>query len=236
MAVRTMALMLLGLLVLHSHVEPAPAQHSDIDKRNNELVTKQFKSVVLEGQLPQLFSKLALDHDIPIGLELDRSPEASNYRLEMANGTLPELLDQFVRQNGKYTWFIENGVLNISPRGEDRDRFLADILAVQIKHFSIKKGTSSAAVQQILCTSPEIKALMDANGLEAAGLDLTGFYIPQLGREFSIETSNATTKEILNRIVRDSPVARIWILSREDPARTFRVTVNSRQEPESPKY
>lgn len=229
-----MRLILFSLLILHLGMQTGVAQATVDSRQDHDLVTKQLRSIVIEGQVRQVFSTLALEHDIPIGLELDyRGPDFSDYRLELNNGTLPELLDQFVRQNGRYTWLIENGVVNIYPRHEERDPFLAEMLSVRIKRLVIKKRSSTDVVQHLLCTSPELKALMDARGIERAGLDLSGFFIPQLGREFSLDASDLTTKEILNQIVRTSPVARIWIVSRDLSA--LKVTVNARFEVDTSK-
>ena len=231
---RTTILMLYGLLLFQLTGLSVAAQVRDVDRENNKLMTKQFKTVVLEGQIRELFSKLALEEDIPIGLELDsEKPDMRIYRIQLTNGTLPELLDSFVKQNGKYKWFIENGVVDVFPHEGRRDPFLAELLSVRVQRFVVEKGTSSWAVQELLCGSPEIKALMDANGVEPAGSNFIGLYIPQLGREFAVDVSNLTTKEILNHIIKESPVARIWIASHEPSARTLRLAVSSRPEVET---
>jgi hypothetical protein len=228
--------MLLLLLVIPLSIQEVVAQSSEVYRQDNDLATKQFESVVLEGQMFELFSKLALHLDVPIGLEIgSESHDLSLYRIELTNGTLPELLDQIIKQNPKYDWLFEKGVVNVFPRVESRDLFIGEILSVRVKRFTIKKGTVGLDVQDLLFTSPEIKAIMDRNGIEPAGTNFSGFSFPQLGREFSLNVSNRTTKEILNQIVKKSPLARIWIVSRDISARTLRLTVNSRHESMAPK-
>lgn len=222
---------LLAIWISHMASQGVFAQRLDVHKQNDDLATRQIKSLVLEGQMIELFSALACDHDIPIGLELaTHAADSSDYRLELTEGTLPELLDQFVSKNRKYDWFIENGVINIFPRGEHRDALLAEILSVRIKRFALKKETSGWDLQQLLFASPEIKEVMDQRGIEAQlpGANFSGFYIPQLERDFSLNVSNMAMREILNSVVRNSPLARIWIVRRNSPQRSLSITVNSR--------
>ncbi|HEU4506635.1 MAG TPA: hypothetical protein VFR78_00255 [Pyrinomonadaceae bacterium] len=189
--------------------------------------------MALEGQMVQLFSMLGHDYDIPIGLELDSgNNDLTEYRLKLDDGTLPELLDQFVSQNPKYDWFIENGVVNIFPRASHRDPFLAEILSLRLKSFAVNKGTSSWKLEELLFTSAEIKAVLDARGIESAGsiANFSGGYIPQLGRDFSLNLSGSTAKEILNHVVRESPLARLWVVSRVRPDGPLRITVSSRHQ------
>ena len=231
MLLKVIGMMLLAGFILHQGSSEAFGQKRDVYQQNNALVTRQIKSAVLEGEITELLSELAFKYDIPIGLELDtQNPDVTDYRLEVTDGTLPELLDQFVKQTGRYEWFIEKGVVNIYPREQHRDAFLAQILSVRVKSFDVKKGTSCWDLQKLLFETPEIKSVMDLEGIEPAGTNFSGFYIPQLGRDFSIHVSNRKVKEILNQIIKESPVALIWIVSRDKPANTLRLTVNSRHE------
>jgi hypothetical protein len=223
------------LLVISALIgsQPGFAQSADVSRKSSDLATRKFKSLALEGQIVQLFSMLAQNHDIPIGLELDTEVnDLSIYRLELDEGTLPELLDQFVSQNGKYDWLIENGVTNVFPRAKYRDEFLAEILSLRLTSFVVTKGSSSWDLEHLLFRSPEIKAVLEANGIEAAGssANFSGGYIPQLGRNFSLNVSNRTTKQILNQVVRESPLARLWIVGRVRRDGPIRITINSRQQ------
>lgn len=210
------------------------AQKGDFSGKGSSLATRQFKTLALEGQIAQLFSILAHDYDIPIGLELDSElNDLTIYRLKLDKGTLPELLDQFVSQNGKYDWFLENGVVNIFPRAKYRDSFLATILSVRLKKFAVTKGSSSWDLESLLLTSPELRAVLDANRVEAVSsmANFSGGYIPQLGRNFSLNASDRTTKEILNQVVRESPLARFWIIGRIRRDGPLTISINSRQKP-----
>ena len=233
MLARSLAFTLLVLSLCLIGNERVFAQRADVSRQERNLATRHFKSVALEGQMVQLFSMLSHDHDIPIGLELDSgSNDFTEYRLKLDDGTLPELLDQFVSQNPKYDWFIENGVVNIFPRAQHRDPFLAEILSLRFKSFAIKKGTSSWALEELLFTSPEIKAVLDAKGIESAGsiANFSGGYIPQLGRDFSLNLSDSTTKQILNHVVRESPLARFWSVSRVRPDGPLSIRISSRHQ------
>ena len=221
---RWMGFILLALLIVSLGWHAVRAQSPQGVKRNSDPATKQFESIVVEGQMVELFSKLALEYDIPIGIETAFEPQdLSNYRLELTKGTLSELLDQFVKQNLNYAWFVENGVVNIFPTKERRDPIIGEVLSVRLKKFSIEKGTGALDMQDLLFDSPEIKAILDRNGVEPGAIDLTGFYLPQLGQEFSLRISNPTTREILNQTIKESPIAKVWIVSRDFSAGTLQV-------------
>jgi len=104
------------------------AQTRDSAKRNSELATRQIKDVALEGQLGNLLTRLSLDYDIPIGLEISSDEQKSNhYRVELSEGTIADLMGQIISQNERSDWMIENGVVNVFPRDKYRDGFLTDL-------------------------------------------------------------------------------------------------------------
>jgi hypothetical protein len=189
-----------------------------------------IKNVALEGQLSSLVTRLSLDYDIPMGLEISSDEQLSNhYRVELSEGTIADVMGQITSQNDRYDWLIENGVVNIFPRDKYRDALLAELLRVRIKRFAINKDSDCWKLQNDLVNSPEIKAVISAHGMQSTGADFTGFYIPQLGQEFSFKASNATLKALLNRIIRESPLARTWIIRTDNSSRTLTLAVTSQQ-------
>jgi hypothetical protein len=63
---------------------------------------------------------------------------------------------------------------------------------------------------------------------------LGGFYIQQLGRKFSAEFTRTTTGSILNQVVKDSRVARTWMLGRYRSDGTVYLFVTAGFESEEP--
>jgi len=203
------------------------AQSLDSGTKNIALATRSIKKVALEGQLWDLLTRLSLDYDIPLGLEVSSDEQLSNrYRVELSEGTVADLMGQIISQNERYDWIIENGVVNVFPRDKYRDSFLAELLTVRIGSFVVEKNSDCWKLQNDLVNKPEIKAVIDAHGIRV-GTNFSGFYIPQLGRDFSLKVSDITLKTLLNRIIRESPLARTWIISTDGPSRSLNLGVSS---------
>ena len=218
------------LLITISNSCRTEAQSRDSAREERELATRLIKNVALEGQLWDLLGRLSLDFDIPLGLEVSADEQLSNhYRVELKEGTVSDLMGQIISQNERYDWLIQNGVVNIFPRDKYRDVFLAELLKVRIGNFVINKNSDCWRLENDLVSTKEIKAVIDAHGMQSFGADFTGFYIPQLGPDFSLKVSDITLKALLNRIIKESPLARNWIISTDSPSRTLTLTVNSRQ-------
>jgi hypothetical protein len=178
-----------------------------------------------------VLGRLSLDYDIPLGLEISSDEQLSNhYRVELSEGTIADLMGQIINQNERYDWLIENGVVNIFPRDKYRNALLAELLTVRIGSFTVDKNSDCWALQNDLINIPEIKAVIDAHGMQSYGADFSGFYIPQLGQNFSLTVSDISMKALLNRIIRESPLARTWIVNMDSSSRILTIRVNARQE------
>ena len=220
----------MALVITISNSYRTEAQSLDSSKKNSDLATRLIKNVALEGQLWNLITRLSLNYDIPIGLEISSDEQLSNhYRVELSEGTIADLLGQIISQNERYDWLIANGVVNIFPRDKYRDAFLAELLTVRIGSFRVNKNSDCWKLQDDLVNTPEIKAIIEAHGMQT-GINFSGAYIPQLGRQFSLKVSDTTLKVLLNRIIRESPLARTWIISTDKPSRTLSLGVTSRQQ------
>ena len=205
------------------------AQSRDAARKDSALATRLIKNVELEGQLWSLVTELSLNYDIPIGLEISSVEQKSNhYRLELSEGTIADLMGQIVSQNERYDWIIENGVVNIFPRDEYRNAFLAEILRVRIGSFAVAKNSDCLVLQDDLINIPEVKAVINAHGMQSYSADFSGFYFPQLGRDFSLKVSDISLKALLNRIIGESPLARIWVISTNTSSRTLTLRVSSK--------
>lgn len=223
------------LLITISSSYRTKAQSPGSSRKNSELATRLIKNVALEGQLSNLLTRLSLDYDIPLGLEISSDERLSiRYRVELREGTIADLMGQVISQNERYDWLIENGVVNIFPRGKYRDAFLAELLTVRIESFAVDKNSDCWKLQNDLVNTPEIKAVINAHGMQSTVADFTGFYIPQLGQQFSLKVSDTTLKPLLNRIISESPLARTWIISTDRSSRTLSLRVSARQDEKSP--
>ena len=217
------------LLIAISNSNRTEAQSRDSSSKNSDLATRLIKNVALEGQLSNLLTRLSLDYDIPLGVEISTEEQLSNrYRVKLSEGTIADLMGQIISQNERYDWVIENGVVNLFPRDKYRDDFLVELLAVRIGSFAVDENSDCWKLQNDLVNTPEIKAVINAHGMQI-GTNFSGFYIPQLGRQFSLKVSDTTLKALLNRVIRESPLGRTWIISADSSSRVLNLRVTSRQ-------
>ena len=101
-------------------------------------------------------------------------------------------------------------------------------MTVRIGRFAVEKDSDCLKLQTDLVNTSEIKAVIKAHGMQPTDADFTGFYFPQLGQDFSLQVSDITFKSLLNRIVRESPLARTWLISTDHSSHTLSLRVSSR--------
>lgn len=234
MFLKYVAVVLVISLIVIGNRYRTEAQTLTLEQEKTALPTRLIKDVSLEGQLPDVLGRLSLNYDIPLGLEISPDEQLSRrYRVELKEGTVTDLMNQIITQNLQYNWSFENGVVNLFPRDKYRDKFLTKLLNVRIEKFAIRKNTDCWTLQKDLVEIPEVREMMDAYRVQPIGINFTGFHIPQLGRNFSLGASDTTLKALLNQIVKESPLARTWIISIDNSSRTLNLGVNSRQSDKS---
>src|SRR5262245_42242817 len=95
------------MLIIVSNSNQTEAQSRGSSRKNSDLATRLIKNVALEGQLSNLLTKLSLDYDIPLGIEIASEEQLSNrYRVELSEGTIADLMGQIINQNERYDWLI----------------------------------------------------------------------------------------------------------------------------------
>ena len=138
------------------------AQTSVVARRAENLSTVQLVNVKIDTEdVTSFFADLSLTYDIPIGLEIATNENKSaRYYTQLENGTLAELLTQFVARYTQYTWKIEDGVVNVFPQDGYRDLLSKNFLAVKIEKFAVKEKTSCCNFVASLLDSPETKSIL----------------------------------------------------------------------------
>jgi hypothetical protein len=197
-----------------------------------DLGVRQLENVQIEGQgVEALLTDLSLSYNIPIGLEMaPHDDEFTTYTLDLKKGNLTDLLNQFVRQHNQYTWEIKDGAVNIFPKTNFRDFVLDELLKVQISKFSVKENTGCWALVDSLTDSIEVQRVLKTHGISRSGLNFSGGYFPQVGRHFKLDVSDMTVKTILNKVIKESPIAKIWLIKRYSLNQTFVIRLNARNE------
>jgi hypothetical protein len=192
----------------------------------------QLEDVKLRGNLVSVLSSLAVGYDVPIGMEtaMNGVRDGSRIRINFKKGTLQELLTQVFSDQKQYSWEIKDGVVRVFPKQDYQDPIVQRFLAVELANVSIKEKTCTWCLEQILVKTPEIRQLFNDYGLTSASFAFSGFYIPQLGRNFTLDASNITVQSLLNRIVKDSPTAKFWVLSRDSSEHSIALSLSARHE------
>jgi hypothetical protein len=197
-----------------------------------ELATKYLNNVRIKAQgVETLFIDLSLSYDIPIGLEIaSHDDEFATYEVNLKAGTLTDLLNQFTDMHRQYSWNINNGVVNVFPKNNFRDFVITDLLNVQISNFSVKANSSCWAFVESLLNTAEVQNALKMYGMNRSKLNFGGGYFPQLGRQFSFDVSNRTVRQILNQVISQSQIAKIWLVKKYSTDQTLLIRVNARHE------
>lgn len=193
-----------------------------------------LKDVHIEEQgLESLFTRLSLSYDIPIGLEVgSNESDYTEHRIDFSAGTLSDLLAQVFPADSHYEWKISDEVVSIVPRDQYRDPVLKQLLDTRLRAFSIKRKTDCWTFVQSLVSTSELSQILEANSLTYRARGYTGGYVPALGKDFRLEASNRSTRSILNSAVRDSKLAKFWLIRRnDDNPRTFFISLSARHAP-----
>ena len=199
----------------------------------DDLGAMRLEDVHIEGQtVGQFFSALSLSRDIPIGVEVASGDgdEDATYEVDFRAGTLADLLTQFVARHDRYAWEIKGGVVNVFPKDAYRDAILGELLRAEIRSFSVKEETSCRSLEESLVNTPEVKRILTHYGITHRRSDPSGFYLPQLGRDFKLDTSNLTLRSLLNKVIKESPTARSWVVKRDVSDRALLISLSARHE------
>lgn len=200
-----------------------------VASKDVDLGLKQLENVRIEEEnIGALFSNFSFAYDVPIGLEVARNgDELTSYRIDFKKGTLSDLLNQFVAEHKQYTWKIENGVLSVFPTYDYRDPLVEELLTTNISSFSIKEKTSTWGFGEALVATPEIKRVLALRGVTCEVGYLGGFYIQQLGQQFTLEVSNVTLKSLLDQVIKESPVAKHWVIANKNSTKKIFLRVRA---------
>ena len=222
-------LMLCLLVIAEGEHGRTLGQNTVVAREKRDLAKMPLENVRIEEEtLAGLLSHFSFAYDIPLGLEIARSsPELPVYRIDFQKGTLTDLLTQFLAEHKEYAWKIENGVVSVFPKDEYRDPLLEKLLSTKVSSFSVREKTDVSSFGNRLFSAPEVKRILEQNGMTYDTGYLGGFYIQQLGQRFSFEVSNIELKSILDKVIKESPVARNWVFSHKESTQKLFLMVNS---------
>ncbi|MGE3466600.1 MAG: hypothetical protein AB7J13_06670 [Pyrinomonadaceae bacterium] len=216
------------MMIAASFVYPQEYRYPNRDLRNLCLEDVRTRAQSTESA----FAELSLSRDIPIGLEISpNDTEFHEYSIEFKNGSLTELMAALVSQNNLYTWEIANGVVHVYPSDRYRDTQLKDLLETNVSKFEVKKGTSSWSLVSALISAPEIQKALVTNTLSYRPRSFSGGYIPQLGKDFRSDGSNLALSSILNKVIKESPTAKFWVIKKHvNNPLEFSISISAKHE------
>jgi len=199
------------------------ARRGAVAVTQNDLGTRSLENVKIEAQsIGALLEKLSLPYDIPIGVEIaSNDDERVDYQLDFKKGSLSDLLNEFVAKHDQYTWEIRDGAVNIFPKDKYRDALFRDLLATQIGSFAVKKKTSCLELAKSLAATSEVRKVLAAHGTSYQERSFSGGYFPQVGQNFALDVSNMTLRSTLNKVIKESPAARFWLVTRNSDQTVF---------------
>jgi hypothetical protein len=122
-----------------------------------------------------------------------------------------DLLDSAIGQNSLYTWAIEEGVINVFPKGR-REPFLKRLLETNVALLRIAPGTSRVDFRRAVTDSPEVKSELAMFRVESDNQIYTSHDIRPLGPEYSLNAAGLTVRSILNGMIRES-ATKFWIVN-----------------------
>jgi hypothetical protein len=207
----------------------AYAQQKVQRDKHGQPAAVQLENVHIQAQsIAYFFSRFSLSHNIPVGLEIaSNDNEFIVYDLELKKGTVADLLNQFVKAHNQYTWQTVDGVINVFPKDSYRDLAISDLLNTHVVSFRIAENTSCFAFVDSLLATAEVKKQLVESGISQSGLNFSGGYFPQLGPSFTFNVSNMTVKSILNKVAKESPLARMWVTKKYGAEQKFFISLQA---------
>ena len=156
---------------------------------------------------------LAVEHRVPIGLEVaDDDADGPRLDIDVSNETLKNVLDLITRQEPDYRWEVKDGVINFVP-ARARDPFLSQLLDTRVVRFAPEKGVNKYGLRDALTNLPEVKRLLDANGMTVWRLGPPTYRSVYTNDEVDLSISDTDVRGVLNKVIRDSE-HKLWVVSR----------------------
>lgn len=165
------------------------------------------------GSVGSVLADAARGSGVPLGFEAARDTDAGpKVSVNIRNGRMRDVLEAVVRQDPRYEWRVEDGVISVYPKA-GRDDLLVSLLETRVSEFSIAEGTGRKVIQNRIVALPEIKAKLEAAHVTPTFFVLSNLDVIPVGAKFSMTARDTTLRGLLNRIVRDS-TAKFWVLRR----------------------
>lgn len=181
---------------------------------DDALLDRRIGPVLVEAQtVSSALSYLAYQHDIPIGIEVASRDKSREIKIDLQSATVRDALDAVVAHDPRYEWRADGGGINFAPTS-DRDDFVRELLETTVSRFAVEEKTSLFTLKGKILALPEIKAKLDRSRITPNTSTFFGVADrSEVGKGFTLQMSDATLREVLNRIIKTSET-RFWVLNK----------------------
>lgn len=184
--------------------------------RENDILDHHFDVVTIrEPSIILALTGIANENGLPIGLEVAAAQPESPGReinLTLKNTILRDVLNEIVKQDPRYRWTSNRGVIYVYP-ATDRDPLLQDLLATNLSEFTVERDCTTYALRSRILELPEIKAKLERAKVSPFVIAWRGADHGKLGDGFSPKVANVTLKSLLDQIILRS-AQKFWMLNR----------------------
>lgn len=210
----------LAFLFLSSIATISNCQNKDAD-----LLRLPVKNLHVQGtNINLILSRVSEQNNIPIGLEISLADDlaaSENIAIDLADGTVEDVLNSIVNQYPIYSWEIRDRVINVFPKEGHRDSVLKEILETKLEKISIHKETRFN-LRETLCKNDAVMKILDLNNVTPSNESFSSRDFGNLGRNFSLEEANVSIATVLNHVIRESQT-KYWIIMRYGNKKQFLV-------------
>ncbi len=153
------------------------------------------------------FDPLSLNSSVSVQVRVKHNFYAGNYpvSLDLENASIEDVFNAIVPQMGNYDWSMRDGVINIFPV-IGRDRLLADLLDLKIRHFRLQEGSMVSDIILALLDLPEFQHFRKTNRITFSPIreGSSTLIETQYGRPIdgAMHFENITFRDLLNQITR----------------------------------
>lgn len=211
-------------LVMITATPAVPRLGQSFETAKQSLVDDSIDNLDLKASsIHLMLSRLSATIKLPIGLEVSPNDDLlidRKMNLKIQKGTLRTALDSIVKQNPLYTWKIQNGVVNVFPNDPNRDHLIRAVLETKLQRFTIPRGMSRFALRQAVTAMNEVSSVLAQENVHAETQSFMSRDFDPLGRNFSLEISNVSVTELLNRVIRDSQT-NYWVVVRQGERKEY---------------
>lgn len=218
------------LVFLLAHSASSLPQRAEPDALERKLGSRVEEFTLAEDSLLQALARVAAEFEIPMGIELEKTPqESGRVFLSWRRVTLREILESLVKASPNYRLYVNNGVVHVMPRSALSDK--RSFLNLPVRELEVKDEFVGLAARRLAL---QIRQRVSPRPTPPAGSGEAGSIATGMGdRRVSFKLENVTVRDALDALIGAADF-KVWIVTYAadlPPARTgFRRTISVHNE------